>query len=198
MTTFKRLLPTILMLLFEAAIGVMLLIDGEKFTKVIFIIFGVVLLISGLITLIQALLAGRKGGSIPTLQLVGAIILLAVGAFFAAAYGNVLPIVSAFTLLFGIILAFSGMLKLIEFFSIRRAGSVAWFAAIGAIVTIIIGVVIAFNPFGSTEVMWKIMGILLLVSVAFDIISLIIFGIALRKGDIKATVIEAEVKDIDE
>lgn len=198
MSTFKRLLPTIVMLLFEAVIGVMLLTDGERFTKIIFIIFGVVLLICGLINLIRALLAGRNGGSIPTLQLVGAVILLAIGAFFTAASDNVLPIVSAFTLIFGIVLAFSGMLKLIEFFSIRSAGGVTWIAAIGAIVTIIIGIVIAFNPFGSTEVMWKIMGILMLVSVAFDIISLIIFSVALKNGDIKMTVIEAEAKDIDD
>lgn len=197
MSTFKRLLPTILMLLFEAVIGVMLLINGEKFTEVIFIIFGVVLLICGLVTLIRALLAGRNGGTIPTFQLIGAVVLLAIGGFFAAAAGNVLPVVSAFTLIFGIILAFSGMLKLIEFFSIRQSGGVAWFAAIGAIVTIIIGIVIAFNPFASTEVMWIIMGILLLVSVVFDIISLIIFGIALKKGDVKVTVIEAQAKDID-
>ena len=61
MKIFKRLLPTILMLIFEIAIGVLLLIDGEKFTEVIFIIFGVFLLISGLATLIRCLFAGRSG-----------------------------------------------------------------------------------------------------------------------------------------
>lgn len=198
MSTFKRLLPTIVLLLFEVVIGILLLIDGEKFMQIIFVIFGVILLLSGLITMIRALLAGRNGGSIPTLQIVGAIVLLAVGGFFTAASGNVLSVVSAFTLIFGIILAFCGMIKLVEFFSIRRTGSVAWFAAIGAIVTIIIGIVIAFNPFASTEVMWKINGILLLVSVVFDIISLIIFGAALKKGDVSVKVIEAEAKDIDD
>ena len=56
MAKFKKLLPTILMLIFEVLIGVLLLIDGEKFTEVIFIIFGILLLVSGLISLISTMI----------------------------------------------------------------------------------------------------------------------------------------------
>ena len=196
MEKFKRLLPTILMIVFELTIGILLLIDGEKFTQVIFIIFGVFLLICGLITLIRSLLAGRNGGSIPMLQLVLSIILIAVGAFFAAASGSVMSVMSAVTLVIGIIIAFNGMLKLAEYVSIRKSGGVSWFAVVGAILTIILGIVIAFNPFGTTALMWTILGVMLIVSVIFDIISLILFGVALRS--IPATTVDVEGKDIDD
>ena len=196
MATFKRLLPTILMLLFELATGILLLINGEKFTKIIFIIFGVFLLVSGLITLIRSLLEGRHGGSIPLLQLLLAVFLICLGAFFTAASGSVLSVVSTVTLVFGIILAFSGVLKLAEYLSIRKVGAVSWLPIIAAVVTIVLGVVIAFNPFGATEVIWMILGIAIIVSAVFDIFSLILFGIALK--NMPPSVINVDVKDVSE
>ena len=197
MNIFKKLLPTIVMLLFEIAVGVLLMINGEKFTQVIFIIFGVLLLVSGLITLIRSLLNGRNGGSIPMSQLLLAIILIAVGAFFTAASGVVLSVMSAVTLVIGVIMAFNGMLKLVEFAAIRRTGQVTWFALVSAIITIILGLVLAFNPFGATEAIWIIMGIMLIVSAVFDVIALILFAIALKKAP-PQNVIEAEGRDIEE
>lgn len=193
---FKSLIPTILMLIFEVIAGVLLIVNGEGFTQVVFIIFGVFMLISGLISLILCLLEGRNGGVISTPRLVLSIVLIGIGAFFTAASGSVMSVMSTVTVVLGIIIAFNGMLKLVEYFSIRRAGPVMWFASIGAIVTIILGFVIAFNPFGATEAMWTILGILIIVSAVFDVISLIIFGSALKNADV--TVIEAEAKDVDD
>ena len=58
----KNLIPTILMLIFEVIVGVLLIVNGEKFTQVIFISFGVLLLISGLFSLIATLFGARNGG----------------------------------------------------------------------------------------------------------------------------------------
>lgn len=196
MEKFKRLLPTILMLVFELAIGILLLIDGEKFTEVIFIIFGVFLLIVGLITLIRSLMASRNGGAIPMLPLILSVILLAVGGFFTAASGSVLSIMSAVTLVFGIIVAFNGMLKLVDSMAMRKDNARVWFAVVAAVVTVILGVVIAFNPFGATEMMWTILGIMIIATAVLDIISLIVFGVALKK--MPTNVVEVEVKDIEE
>lgn len=197
MAKFRLLIPTILMLIFEAAVGVLLLIDGEKFTQIIFIIFGVFLLVVGLVKLIRSLLAGRNGGSISMSQMFFSVILIAAGAFFAAASGSVLSVVSAFTLVIGIIMAFIGMLKLMEYAAIRKYSAVTWVAVISAIITIILGIVIAFNPFGATEVLWVILGVMLIVSAVLDLISLIIFGIALKNVP-KSAVINVEVKEIED
>ena len=192
---FKNLIPTILMLIFEAIIGVLLLIDGEKFTQVVFIIFGVLMLISGLISLILSLLGGRNGGSISMAQLVLSVLLIGIGAFFTAASGSVMQIMSAVTIVIGIIMAFSGMLKLAEFFTIRKEGYVVWFAAVGAIITIILGMVIAFNPFAATEFMWTILGILIIVTAVLDLITLIVLAIAMK--NVNVTLVEAEVEGMD-
>lgn len=183
MEKFKRLLPTILTMIFELAVGILLLIDGERFTQIIFIIFGVFLFVSGIVTLIRSLLAGRNGGSIPMGAMIAAIFLIAVGGFFTAASGSVLSVVSAFTLAFGIITAFSGMMKLAEFLTFRKYSSVAGFAVVSSIITIILGLVIAFNPFGATEALWTILGVMIIASVVFDVISLILFGVALKDFD---------------
>ena len=177
----KYLIPTILMLIFEVIVGVLLIVNGEKFTQVIFISFGVLLLISGLFSLIATLFGARNGGLISTPQLVLSIVLLGIGAFFTAASGSVMEVMASFTVILGIIIAFNGILKLAEFFNLRQVGPVMWFAAVGSIVTIIVGFLIAFNPFGATTMMWTILGILIIISAVFDVISLIIFTIALKK-----------------
>lgn len=196
MKIFKRLLPMILIFIFEIAIGVLLIIDGEKFTQAVFIIFGVIMLICGLITLIRALLDGRNGGSVSGLKLVAAIVLLAIGAFFTAASASVMSVVSAVTIVIGIIMMFSGMLKLAEYAAMRKEGANAVFAIIGAIVTIILGIVIAFNPFGATEAIWVIIGSLIIVSAVFSIVSVIYFANALKNT--KVTVVEVSAKDADD
>lgn len=196
MKIFKRLLPMILIFIFEIAIGVLLIINGEKFTQAVFIIFGVIMLICGLITLIRALLDGRNGGSVSGLKLFAAIVLLAIGAFFTAASASVMSVVSAVTIVIGIIMMVSGMLKLAEYAAMRKEGTNAVFAIIGAIVTIILGIVIAFNPFGATEAIWVIIGSLIIVSAVFSIVSVIYFAIALKNT--KVSVIEVSAKDADD
>ena len=196
MAVFKRLLPMILLFVFEIAIGIMLILDGEKFTQVIFIIFGVIMLICGLVTLIRALLEGRNGGKISGVKLFLAIVLLAIGAFFTAASGSVLSVVSVVTLVIGIIMAFTGMLKLVEYASMRKQGASPVFPIIGAIITIIVGILIAFNPFQSAAAAWVILGILIIVTAVFDLITMIFFIVAMKNT--KVTVVEIEAKDVKE
>ena len=62
MSTFKRLLPIIILCILEAVAGILILTNGEGFFSVLFMIVGIFLLVVGLITLIKSLLAGRKGG----------------------------------------------------------------------------------------------------------------------------------------
>ena len=181
MNTFKRLLPTVLMILFELAIGVMLLINGEKLTWLVFLIFGVFLLVIGLIGLIRALLGSRNGGAIQTMPLVLSVLMIAVGAFFAAATGHVAEVVSAVTLIYGVILMISGVIKLADSLAFRNeTGYYNGFVIFSAILSIVLGIVIAFNPFGAAAVIWTILGIAIIVSAAMDTVTLIIFGKALR------------------
>lgn len=196
MEKFKRLLPTILMILFEVVIGILLLIDGERFTGVIFVIFGVLMLVLGLISLIRTLLAARGGNVISSFALVMSIILITIGAFFTAASGSVLGVVGFIATIYGLILVISGVFKLADYLTLRAAGVGSGFAIFSVIVSIVLGILIAFNPFGTAQIFWTVLGIMLIASAVLDIISLIIFGNAMKNVDF--TYVNVEYKDKDE
>ena len=196
MEKFKRLLPTILMILFEVVIGILLLIDGERFTGVIFVIFGVLMLVLGLISLIRTLLAARGGQVISSFALVMSIILITIGAFFTAASGSVLGVVGFIATIYGLILVISGVFKLADYLTLRAAGVGSGFAIFSVIISIVLGILIAFNPFGTAQIFWTVLGIMLIASAVLDIISLIIFGNAMKKADF--TYVNVEYKDKDE
>ena len=196
MEKFKRLLPTILMILFEVVIGILLLIDGERFTGVIFVIFGVLMLVLGLISLIRTLLAARGGNVISSFALVMSIILITIGAFFTAASGSVLGVVGFIATIYGLILVISGVFKLADYLTLRAAGIGSGFAIFSVIISIVLGILIAFNPFGTAQIFWTVLGIMLIASAVLDIISLIIFGNAMKKADF--TYVNVEYKDKDE
>ena len=189
MEKFKRLLPTLLMLVFEIAIGVMLLIDGEKLTGIIFIIFGVLMLVGGIINLIVCLVKARKGGTLETMPLVMSVIMIAIGGFFTAASGSVTQVVSTITMIYGVIMTINGVIKLADYLAFRTFAAYGnGFIVFSAVLSILFGIVIAFNPFGTALVIWTLLGIALLVSAGLDIITLIIYGKALRQ-------IKAEASD---
>lgn len=196
MEKFKRLLPTILMILFEVVIGILLLIDGERFTGVIFVIFGVLMLVLGLISLIRTLLAARGGNVISSFALIMSIILITIGAFFTAASGSVLGVVGFIATIYGLILVISGVFKLADYLTLRAAGVGSGFAIFSVIISIVLGILIAFNPFGTAQIFWTVLGIMLIASAVLDIISLIIFGNAMKKADF--TYVNVEYKDKDE
>lgn len=196
MEKFKRLLPTILMILFEVVIGILLLIDGERFTGVIFVIFGVLMLVLGLISLIRTLLAARGGNVISSFALVMSIILITIGAFFTAASGSVIGVVGFIATIYGLILVISGVFKLADYLTLRAAGVGSGFAIFSVIISIVLGILIAFNPFGTAQIFWTVLGIMLIASAVLDIISLIIFGNAMKNVDF--TYVNVEYKDKDE
>ena len=182
MQTFKRLLPTILMILFEIFAGVMLITNGEGFTKVIFIVFGSLTLVGGIITLLLGLF-GKATGGLQTMAIIAGLIMVAVGGFFAAASDSVLSVVSSFSLAVGIIMVIEGFFKIFEYVSFRRFSPISGVAVLSGVITIIIGIIFAFNPFAATEAMWVILGVLVLVTALSDLIALIFIGSAMNKID---------------
>ena len=195
MSTFKKLLPMILIILFEFLVGILLLVDGEKFTRIIFIIFGIFLLVYGIITLIRSLMAGRNGGSIPMMSLIVSIILLGIGAFFAAASDSIVSVVSVITLIYGIILIIDGVIKIVDYSMNRKDGVSTAFMLFSAVISLALGIVIAINPFGAAQVLWVVLGISVIVSAVIDVISLIFFAKAMKNN--KGITVEVSAKDLD-
>ena len=183
MSKAKFLIPTILLIIFEAVVGTLILIDGERFAQIIFIVFGIVMFVCGVIALIRSLRGGRKGGSINGGALAVSLLMIAIGGFFAAASSFVIGIFTAMTMIFGIIMIVEGIFKLTEFLTIRANGPSGFFGIFSAILSIILGIILAFNPFGSTVVMWTVTGIMLIATAIVDLISLIVYAVALKNAD---------------
>lgn len=192
MNKFKSLIPSILILLFEAAIGVLMIIFGERFNQAIIIAFGVLMIIGAIVTLIRGLIARKKEGGNGAFPLTAAFVMALIGIFFVAASGFIMP---AIMLVLGVIMVFNGIFKISEFFQLRREGNTSVFTLINAVITIILGFVIAFNPFGASDVMWKIVGILITVSAALDLIALIYIFVKLKKAPQKT--VDVEGKEVD-
>lgn len=176
MERFKRLLPTIFMIVIEAIVGIMLLVNGEQLTGFIFVFFGAILLIVGIISLIMALVRGKKTGVIETAPLVFSVLMIAFGGFLTAASGAVNQVVSSIALIYGLVLIIGGVLKLADYLAFRGAtGYKSGFVVFNSALSIIFGMIIAFNPFGTAVVIWTIMGIAVLVAAVFDLVTLIIY-----------------------
>ena len=194
MSTIKNNIPIILMLLFEIAVGIFLLINPEMFTTIVVISFGIFLAVVGLIYLIRYFRA-RKREEESTLTLIWAIVLLAFGIFAISAHGLIMSFFAFIAILYGIILLVSGFVKIMGYINSRKANlPVSAVSIISAIISVILGGVILVNPFGTTHVLFMFAGIAILVSAAFDIVTLIFIARAGRKtiddGYVEATVIE--------
>ncbi len=195
MSTFKRLLPIIILCILEAVAGILILTNGEGFFSVLFMIVGIFLLVVGLITLIKSLLAGRKGGSIPGLPMVASLFMIGFGAFFTAASGAVIPFMVAFTMVAGCFMLVNGIFKLIQAFALRGEGVPFGFLIFDAILTILLGIVMAFYPFGATVAKWTIIGVMMIVSAVIDLISMIVLANKLKNTTV--TVVEVKAQTVD-
>lgn len=193
MSTFKRLLPIIILCIFEFIVGILVLTNGESFFRVVFIIFGILLLVGGVITLIRSLMEGRKGGSMPLFPMILSLFMIGFGAFFTAASSAVLAVMTAFTMVAGIMMLINGIFKIIEYFTLRGEGVTGiGLLLFDAIVTILLGIILAFNPFAATLAEWIIIGVSMIVSAVFDLIAMIV--LAIKAKNTKVAVVEVKVE----
>ena len=193
MSTFKRLLPIIILCIFEFIVGILVLTNGESFFRVVFIIFGILLFVGGVITLIRSLMQGRNGGSMPLFPMIVSLFMIGFGAFFTAASSAVLAVMTAFTMVAGIMMLINGIFKIIEYFTLRGEGVTGiGLLLFDAIVTILLGILLAFNPFAATLAEWIIIGVSMIVSAVFDLIAMIV--LAIKAKNTKVAVVEVKVE----
>lgn len=193
MQTFKKVLPAILMIVFEIGVGVMLIIDAEKMAAWAFLAFGVIMMIAGLVLLLRFVIERKKQES-DNPGLVGAAVpLLIAGLVFAVAHQLLADMLGIIAVIFGAILLISGAFKIIGFFMAKKEYTVApGLAIFSGILSLILGVVIMINPFGSIQVLGIFIGVSLIFGAVMDIISLISGGSKYKHVVIATTVSEKD------
>lgn len=171
----KNTLSGIVLCLFEILVGVLLLVNPVGFTSGIIIAAGVVLMISGLVSVIKYFRTPAWeacAGQSLTKGLIG----LLLGAFCAFRSGWFVATFPVLTLLYGVVILITGLAKLQWMADTIRMKKQRWFlAGISALLSIVCGAIIISSPFGTMAVLWAFTGIALIAEAVFDIIVLI-FG----------------------
>lgn len=174
MKALKQSLPIILMLLFEITVGIMLLINPESFTNMIIILFGVVLLLIGIVDLIK-FFAARKKGKTNILTIIASVISLILGIICAFFSPFVMSLFAVIAIVYGVILIVSGVFKAQNYLQSRKEEhKLSIVTIISAVLSIILGIIVAVNPFGTTIIMWRFTGIVLLVESVVDCAAVIL------------------------
>ncbi len=176
MKYIKQHTGSVIMCLFEILVGVLLLIDPVTFTSSIITAFGVVLVITGIFSIIAYFRLDPVAGAASQSLLKGLIGVVAGGfcmfnsQWFIAAF----PLLA---LLYGVIILIAGLAKVQWAVDALRMKTGKWFLpALSAVISIFCAVVVFNNPFATTMVLWMFTGVTLIVEAIFDIFVMIFLG----------------------
>lgn len=174
MSTLKRSLNGTVMSLVELIVGILLLINPVGFTSGIIVACGIVLMVCGLVSAIKYFRAEPEDAAVKQLLAKGLAELL-VGAFCAFHSHWFVVTFPVLTLIYGVVILFTGLTKVQWTVDMLRLKRKRWFLAmISAAVSVICGIVIITSPFSTTAVLWMFTGISLVVEAVFDIMTAIL------------------------
>lgn len=176
MKSLKQNANSIFLCLFELLVGVLLLIDPVGFTSGIIVAAGIVLLVLGLIKVIKYFRADMQEAAAGQLLVKGLVSLL-FGCFCVFRSQWFIATFPLLTIIYGVATLVAGLGKVQLCVDLLRRKNKKWFlAAISAVVSIVLAVVIIRSPFASTAVLWTFTGISLIVEAVLDVITLIVSG----------------------
>ena len=184
----------LILLLFEAAVGVVRLVNPIGFATVFVTVVGVLLAAVGLMFILQYFRSEPEEAQKGQGLLKGCCALL-VGLFCAL---NTQWFIDAFpllTVIHGIVILFTGIIRLQWTVDMLRLKMKRWYiAAGGAVVSIVLAVIIFANPFGVSQAIWTFIGISFLVDAVADL-AVLIFS---RKREMEAAKREIVIPEEDE
>lgn len=162
---------SLFMSIIEIILGVLLLIKPVEFTSGIIVGFGVVMIAMGLFQIIKyfrtpAAEASEKG------LLTKGLLFVVLGVFCVLKSGWIISTFPVITALYGVLIFVTGISKLQQSVDMIRIKQKFWFIAlISAVVTLAISVIVILNPFTSTVVLWRFIGITLILQAVIDLIT---------------------------
>lgn len=170
----KENINGILLCLFEAAVGILLLINPIGFTTGIITAAGIVLLIIGLINVIKYFRADI-GEAVMGQYLAKGLIALLAGGFCTLRAHWFIATFPALTIIYGVAVLIAGLGKVQVTCDMIRCKNKKWVVGfISALLSIVCAAVILKNPFATATVLWMFTGITLIVEAVIDVITLIL------------------------
>ena len=174
MSTAKRNLSGSIMSIIELIIGILLLINPVGFTSGIIIVVGVILMICGVVSIVKYFREEPEYAAVKQMLAKGLAELL-IGAFCAFRSRWFVATFPVLTLIYGVVILFTGLTKIQWTVDILRMKRRRWLLAlISAVISVACGIVIITGPFSTTAVLWMFTGITLIVEAVCDIITAIL------------------------
>ena len=174
MKALKEKAGSILLCVFEAVVGILLLLDPIAFTTGIIVSFGVVLLLMGIGSAVGYSRMDALAGAASRGLLKG-LVLIAAGAFCVFRSYWFIMTFPVLSVIYGVSILIAGLGKIQWTFDMLRMKRKKWFlAAISAAISIVCAILVLDNPFASSAILWMFTGISLIVEAVFDVVSLII------------------------
>lgn len=168
---FKNQLRGIGMSLVELIVGILLLIDPIGFTGGIIVALGVVLMVTGLFHVIRYFRKEPLEAAVSRTLAKGLMELLG-GGFCVFRSHWFLATFPVLTLVYGVVILVAGLYKLqwmVDSIRLKRGG---WLlAAFSAALSLVCGILILLNPFGSTGIIWTVIAVSLIVEALIDVIT---------------------------
>lgn len=161
----------IILSVFELIVGIILFLKPASFTKTIIMILGVLLIISGVVSIINYF---RTPPATAVLEknLTKGLIATTFGLFCTFNSNWFIVTFPVITLLYGIMTLITGITKIEWTVDMVRLKIKGWyFIALSALLTIICAIVIICNPFSSTAILWTFIAITLIIEAVFDVVS---------------------------
>ena len=172
----KQNASNIIVCLFEALVGILLLVNPVGFTAWILILFGAALIVAGILSIVRYFRTPAMEAALGQL-LVKGLVLLVAGGFCALNFNWFLITFPLLSVVYGVGILLAGLSKIQWAVDLLRMRRKRWFLAIiSAVISIVCAVVIVSNPFTSSAILWMFAGISLIVEAVFDAVALIAAG----------------------
>lgn len=174
MKTLKGSVNGIVTIILQAIVGIFLIVNPFGFTKAVLVTFAAALIIIGTINIVKFIF-NRKNDLFPKIRLTAGLILLAVGLLVLCAALLVKKLLSFAVIVYGIVLFVTGIMKFIEYFESKKFSSyVPKMIIVSAVLSIAAGAIIIINPFETTLITMKVIGIWLIVQCLIDFVPIIL------------------------
>ena len=174
MEKFKRMGGKLLMCACEIAVGVVLFIDPEGFTKIIVTAVGILFCILGAVAAIGYFSADPEEAALSQ-QLTRGLVALALGVFIVFRSDWIVRSFMPITVLYGIAALLTGIVKLqwtVDMIRLKRGN---WqTSAIASVLSIIVAIVVLSSPFRIRKTLWVFTAIALIITGIVDGVSAIL------------------------
>lgn len=171
MEKIRKSLGKLIVCAAEAAVGVILLIDPEGFTKVVLIAAGILLCVLGALAGISYFRMEPEDAALSQ-ELVRGLTFLAAGVFLIYKAEWVVYHLMPITIIYGVAALLAGIVKLQWTVDMARLKTGMWqSSAIASALSIILAVVVLTNPFSVRKTLWVFAGVTLIVTAVSTLFS---------------------------